>query len=774
MLTDLFYRILILSLSGTIVFFILTILKPVTKKIFSTCWNYYLIIITVITFIIPYGTLMPKEEKYLVDIPRFIQEKSSIVTNKDTEEMKNNFIYINDKSEKTLQMKPEKVQNIDKPLSVKERIIKGFNYIKNNLWLIWILGVIIFSCSQLVGVIIFKRKLKGGSKNIEKQEIKELFCECCNRLRINKQITLKVCEDIGTPIATGLFTHVITIPTEEVDLNILKMIFYHELMHHKHKDLYIKGMSFVASALHWFNPVIYIVQKELNNKCELNCDFQVIKNMNSAEKKYYGLAILEVIDSSLNRKNTLSTAMAASNKNQLKERLVMIKEAKNPKRLVNLIALMTAVVVIITGAFVSNVLGKAKDNKNPNDFAVMVKDKSLWSVNLSNSDEEVIVDKGGVFKNPSISPDGINVAYTKDGSLYMAEIDLIKGQKKAIKVADKVLSYAWGKNTDLAYSTEKGGLNGFNLKTKKSSIYIKSEERYEDIVSDKKGNIYGNIWRYYTKADGQYSEAKGLIRYDLALAKESLIIPARPWNEDKGDAGLNPLVAGISKDGDYVYIWRKARAGSLNADGVPFGVYDVKNNKVTLCDDKQVFALAYKDNLAINPIDGKMPVLNNGGVRDMNINKTMGIVDVINGTFNTILPEDMISTTNDQYNTDAKGVVTMTPAFSPDGKKVIYSASNANNDAQQWLKEPHNIYTVDVKTKKMEKITKGNNFDFAPNYILKGQGIVFARKTDENVISLFRLKENKEECIAKDIKLDEYSWYYGHCKLEQSLDIYID
>lgn len=77
-----------------------------------------------------------------------------------------------------------------------------------------------------------------------------------------------------------------------------------------------------------------------------------------------------------------------------------------------------------------------------------------------------------------------------------------------------------------------------------------------------------------------------------------------------------------------------------------------------------------------------------------------------------------------------------------------------------------------MKSKKVEKITSGNNFDFAPKYISKGAGIVFARKTGENVISLFRLKGNKEECIAKDIKVGEYSWYYGHCKMEEGLDIY--
>ena len=104
----------------------------------------------------------------------------------------------------------------------------------------------------------------------------------------------------------------------------------------------------------------------------------------------------------------------------------------------------------------------------------MVKEDGLWATNLSKSGNEIIIDKGGLFKNPSISPDGHNVAYTKDNELYLSQIDLTKGKKQVIKVSEKVLSYTWANNCDLVYSTEKGGLDGFNLKSKKSNIYIES------------------------------------------------------------------------------------------------------------------------------------------------------------------------------------------------------------------------------------------------------------------------------------------------------------
>ena len=49
---------------------------------------------------------------------------------------------------------------------------------------------------------------------------------------------------------------------------------------------------------------------------------------------------------------------------------------------------------------------------------------------------------------------------------------------------------------------------------------------------------------------------------------------------------------------------------------------------------------------------------------------------------------------------------------------------------------------------------------------------IFARKTSEDIVSLFTVKEKEEQCVAKDIKLNGDSVYYGHLKLEESLDIY--
>lgn len=773
MMTTLFYEVLILSLSGSVFFLMLIGLKPMTKKFFSPNWNYYLLCMAIVAFIIPYGALVPRMQGNLVDVQSFTETKNSTDISSEKQQVIKNTTVNNIKRnlKTTAQVtKNSKSENI--PKSTDNTNKKSFfSYVEDILVITWVLGALLILSKESFEVIKFSKKLKISSTDVENQEVKEIFYECCRDLGIHKNIRLKVCRKIGTPMTTGIIRPTITIPTEEFDPVTMKMIFSHELMHYKCKDLWIKLISFGTLIIHWFNPIIYLLNIELDQNCELSCDWKVTKYMENEEKKCYGITILNVMDSSISRKMILSTSMGASTKNQLRERLAMIKKGKKQRKFITCLSLATAMAVITAGGFVTNAFGQKGSVKNSNDFAVMVKGSSLCAVSLSKTSSEVVIDKNGNFKKPSISTDGRYVAYTKNTGLYIANTELKQGTKKTIKISDKVVSYAWGNSNDLVYSTENGGLNGYNLKTKKTSNYINDKDHYEDIISDKNGVVYAEQYKYGTNADGQTIEPKGIISYSISPGTEKTIIQPKAISNDGNDMGLAPKVAGVSKDRNYVYIWCKTRAGSLNADGVPFGIYDVKQGKLTSYGNQNIIALAYNDNLAVNPSNSKMPVVNIGGLRDMSSNKTIGLLNSKTGTFNSILPKGMIAM-DSAYGTSVKGMSTMTPAFSPDGKKIIFSSSKSNADTQQWIKQAHNLYIMDMSTKKVLKVTKGNTFDFAPKYISNGKQIVFARKTSENQISLWKIKSNKQECVAKNIKIDENSAFYGHYDLENSLDIY--
>ncbi|MCI8695960.1 MAG: hypothetical protein HFH99_04160 [Lachnospiraceae bacterium] len=95
-------------------------------------------------------------------------------------------------------------------------------------------------------------------------------------------------------------------------------------------------------AVHWFNPLVHFVRREMNKACELACDESVIKRLDRKGMQQYGDTLIAVAADSI-RKMPLSVTMFEDKKN-LKERLgAIMKHKKYPKRTV-----ITASIVLVT------------------------------------------------------------------------------------------------------------------------------------------------------------------------------------------------------------------------------------------------------------------------------------------------------------------------------------------------------------------------------------------------------------------------------------------
>ena len=73
-----------------------------------------------------------------------------------------------------------------------------------------------------------------------------------------------------TPMMLGVFKPKIVLPyrmyNEELLLNILR----HELTHYRRLDTLYKWVASAVLSLHWFNPVAWVIRREINRSCELS------------------------------------------------------------------------------------------------------------------------------------------------------------------------------------------------------------------------------------------------------------------------------------------------------------------------------------------------------------------------------------------------------------------------------------------------------------------------------------------------------------------------
>ena len=82
----------------------------------------------------------------------------------------------------------------------------------------------------------------------------------------------------------------------EITNESMRMILLHELTHYRRGDVMVKWLSIFVNAVHWFNPLAYLLSANVSEACEVSCDMSVTKNMSEREQKLYMKTILELVE----------------------------------------------------------------------------------------------------------------------------------------------------------------------------------------------------------------------------------------------------------------------------------------------------------------------------------------------------------------------------------------------------------------------------------------------------------------------------------------------
>ena len=86
---------------------------------------------------------------------------------------------------------------------------------------------------------------------------------------------------------TGLLRPRLLLPHEGYDLQDLRYILRHELCHLKRRDMLLKLVLLAANAMHWFNPVVYLMLRQADEDIELACDSAATDGLELPERAAY-------------------------------------------------------------------------------------------------------------------------------------------------------------------------------------------------------------------------------------------------------------------------------------------------------------------------------------------------------------------------------------------------------------------------------------------------------------------------------------------------------
>lgn len=192
------------------------------------------------------------------------------------------------------------------------------------------------------------RALEGESRPAE-ERTQAVYREACLMMGVARPPRLLVCHGLRSPIQAGLLRPMVLLPDEDGGEEILRAAFFHELTHYRRLDLCYKWLAEAAVCLHWFNPLVYLLRREIGRACELSCDEGVLGRLDEAGRRVYGASLLALARPVPGPgKHNMILAMSRDGE-QLKERLYAIMKFRSRGKLAGVGAVGMAAALCLCG-----------------------------------------------------------------------------------------------------------------------------------------------------------------------------------------------------------------------------------------------------------------------------------------------------------------------------------------------------------------------------------------------------------------------------------------
>ena len=221
------------------------------------------------------------------------------------------------------------------------------------LWNVWRL----LRCRRLI-------EQAGNKVNSRLQQIAE---EEARLAGIGGEIRLLASPLAQSPMLVGFFRPTILLPLEHLPDSDARFILAHELTHFRRKDLWKKLLFLMVRCAHWFNPIVYLLNRDFSRWLETSCDEQVVSSLDRDQRKEYGRLLIDYAPASRYAGPKLYVSFASC-RYKLKRRIsIMLNSNKKTRSLLGLVL----AIALVVGCLATTALAASVDSDNgTDDFAL--------------------------------------------------------------------------------------------------------------------------------------------------------------------------------------------------------------------------------------------------------------------------------------------------------------------------------------------------------------------------------------------------------------------
>lgn len=123
-------------------------------------------------------------------------------------------------------------------------------------------------------------------------ETKEYYESILKQAKI-KNVRIAVIPGERQSAIFGVIRPIMILPDAVLEEKTVAYMIQHEIKHYANYDLWLKFLVDLLVVLHWWNPVVYVMRKELSLAFELSNDYMVTRNMPELEKLEYAQTLVQ-------------------------------------------------------------------------------------------------------------------------------------------------------------------------------------------------------------------------------------------------------------------------------------------------------------------------------------------------------------------------------------------------------------------------------------------------------------------------------------------------
>ena len=284
-------HILKLNIIAAVVILLVKVFAALSKGKVSARWKYFIWLFVTVSLMIP--VQLPST----LSLVNFKVQRSS-----QLEPKTENHAVRPKESQQLTEAVPSASNNMESQTEVSAP--KGYITYKSGKWtkiaavivtVIWLSVALLKLAGELLSYYLSMRNLKRMSIQVSDPVSIQMYREACRRKHVRKMPELRRNAGLTTPLLAGLFHTKLYLPATGYSAEERKLVFYHELTHYCHRDLWYKMLLRVCASIYWFNPFLLIMLKEADKDIENLCDTAVVNRVNKKDHRLYRQLLLRTV-----------------------------------------------------------------------------------------------------------------------------------------------------------------------------------------------------------------------------------------------------------------------------------------------------------------------------------------------------------------------------------------------------------------------------------------------------------------------------------------------